>query len=252
MSLKDADASKTAHHKTLLSTAARMHTQDLKTHEFSLSYPSKDERSAFDKTTEENESLYPVLALNQPLQGVQGTIHANGSWSREHYSWNCDYSTNKEYVAFRAFLERSSYGLIGGFALIIPMLIMKLYPTTLNVCLTTTLFVILVGQVLAGFLKDSINVLKMTAAYAAVLVVIVGTTTKAVTGGDKQVAIIVGGVCVGIVVTVPLLWLLTRAWERLRIGNEFYNRKVTDFFVGLPKCLQRDTTAVAGTAEAQV
>ena len=65
--------------------------------------------------------------------------------------------------------------LLGGLALIIPMIIMKLVPTQACVLVTTTSFVLAFALVIAllSGLKPN-EVLAVTAAYAAVLVVFVG------------------------------------------------------------------------------
>ena len=68
--------------------------------------------------------------------------------------------------------------LFGGLALIVPMIIMKLVPTRTAVLVTTCSFVL--GFALAIALWSNLRhneTLAVTAAYAAVLVVFVGTTT---------------------------------------------------------------------------
>ncbi|TVY84953.1 hypothetical protein LSUE1_G002734 [Lachnellula suecica] len=64
-----------------------------------------------------------------------------------------------------------------GLALIVPMLIVTLHPTKLTSLLTTSLFVVAVAVVLAWVMEDAQNkdIVAATAAYAAVLVVFVGT-----------------------------------------------------------------------------
>lgn len=64
-----------------------------------------------------------------------------------------------------------------GLALIAPMLIMTLHPTKLTSLLTASLFIIAVAVILAGVMEDAQNkdIVAATAAYAAVLVVFVGT-----------------------------------------------------------------------------
>ncbi|PSN58618.1 hypothetical protein BS50DRAFT_595289 [Corynespora cassiicola Philippines] len=78
----------------------------------------------------------------------------------------------------KGFLSRLKMALFGGIALIAPMLIMKLHPTELTGLLTTSLFVLAVGVILAWCMKDADkkDILGATAAYAAVLVVFVGTS----------------------------------------------------------------------------
>lgn len=75
-------------------------------------------------------------------------------------------------------LDRIRMALFGGVVVVAPMLIMTLHRTLLTALLTTSLFVLAVGLVLA-WLMDSAepkDILTATAAYAAILVVFVGTT----------------------------------------------------------------------------
>jgi hypothetical protein len=84
-------------------------------------------------------------------------------------------ATHKHAQTFRKrFLIAASSGL----ALIAPMLIMTLHPTKLTSLLTTSLFVIVVALILARVMDEAQNkdIVAATAAYAAVLVVFVGTT----------------------------------------------------------------------------
>jgi hypothetical protein len=78
----------------------------------------------------------------------------------------------------KGFLSRLAMALFGGISLIAPMLIMRLHPTKLTELLTTSIFVLVVGVILAWYMKDAVNkdILAATAAYAAVLVVFVGTS----------------------------------------------------------------------------
>jgi VIT1/CCC1 family predicted Fe2+/Mn2+ transporter len=79
----------------------------------------------------------------------------------------------------RKFFSRLAMALFGGAALIAPMLIMTLHQTKLTSLLTTSLFVVAVAVTLAWWMEDAKNqdVIAATAAYAAVLVVFVGTGT---------------------------------------------------------------------------
>jgi hypothetical protein len=74
------------------------------------------------------------------------------------------------------FLKRISMAAIGGAFLIGPMLVMVLHKSLLTTLLTSSVCVILFGFILAFALDDPFNVLSGTAAYAAVLVVFVGTS----------------------------------------------------------------------------
>jgi hypothetical protein len=85
--------------------------------------------------------------------------------------------TKKREEENNKFISRLSMALFGGAALIAPMLIMTLHPTRLTSLLTTSVFVLAVGVALAWWMKDaaSKDIMGSTAAYAAVLVVFVGT-----------------------------------------------------------------------------
>lgn len=65
---------------------------------------------------------------------------------------------------------------IGGAFLIGPMLLMVLHKSLLTMLLTTSLCVASFGGLMAFYLDEPFNVLSGTAAYAAVLVVFVGTS----------------------------------------------------------------------------
>ncbi|KAG4442335.1 hypothetical protein IFR05_002186 [Cadophora sp. M221] len=69
---------------------------------------------------------------------------------------------------------------IGGWALTAPKLIMALHQSLLTSLVTTSVFVIAVAVALAWFMKDAQakDIIGATAAYAAVLVVFVGTDTS--------------------------------------------------------------------------
>lgn len=78
-------------------------------------------------------------------------------------------------------LNRVRMALFGGVAVVVPMLIMTLHRTLLTTLLTTSLFVLAVGLILAWSMDraEPKDILTATAAYAAVLVVFVGTTLPA-------------------------------------------------------------------------
>ena len=75
-----------------------------------------------------------------------------------------------------ALYARLIMALGGGFALVVPMLIVVLHPTLLTTLLTTSCFVFAVGVGLAVLMVESEpqDIIACTAAYAAVLVVFVG------------------------------------------------------------------------------
>jgi hypothetical protein len=84
-----------------------------------------------------------------------------------------------EQIETSRFMSRAYTAAFGGFAVIAPMLIMSLHPTRLTQLLTASLFVVSVALILAWLMNDAErkDMIAATAAYAAVLVVFVGTTT---------------------------------------------------------------------------
>jgi hypothetical protein len=76
-----------------------------------------------------------------------------------------------------AFKSRLLMALVGGLALIAPMLVMVLHPTLLTRLLTTSTFVVAVSILLSWKMEtaEPKDIVVATAAYAAVLVVFVGT-----------------------------------------------------------------------------
>jgi VIT1/CCC1 family predicted Fe2+/Mn2+ transporter len=77
-------------------------------------------------------------------------------------------------------LNRMAMSTFGGLTLIVPMLIMVLDPSKLTTVVTTSVFTLVVGWVLAIWMDeaDKKDMIAMTAAYAAVLVVFVGAGTN--------------------------------------------------------------------------
>lgn len=78
-------------------------------------------------------------------------------------------------------LNRIRMALFGGVVVVVPMLIMSLHRTLLTTLLTTSLFVLALGLVLAWSMDSAApsDILTATAAYAAILVVFLGTTLPA-------------------------------------------------------------------------
>ena len=78
--------------------------------------------------------------------------------------------------AFKEFLKRLRMALFGRFSLVTPMLIMSLHKTRVTKLVTSSLFVLVAGLILAWLMKDARDkdIWTATAAYAAVLVVFVG------------------------------------------------------------------------------
>jgi len=92
------------------------------------------------------------------------------------------YSIKK--TAEKTFYSRLIMAVFGGFALVVPMLIMTLHQTKLTSLLTTSIFVLAVALALAWFMDtaEPKDIIGATAAYAAVLVVFVGAGTPTPTG----------------------------------------------------------------------
>jgi hypothetical protein len=76
------------------------------------------------------------------------------------------------------FFSRLAMALFGGLALIVPMLIMSLHQSRLTALLTTSVFIVAIGVILAWWMDDAQDkdIVAATAAYAAVLGVFVGVT----------------------------------------------------------------------------
>jgi hypothetical protein len=100
------------------------------------------------------------------------------------------------------------------------MMIMVLHPTKLTTLLTTAVCVlsVAVASSLAMPNAESKDIFGTTAAYTAVLVVFVGTTTTTSGLSNGMVGAITGGVLGGILVLLVIIWALFRAAER------FYER----------------------------
>jgi len=126
--------------------------------------------------------LHKVWSEKELAEGQQTLLRSyargNDAWKilREHE----DHTDELEhYKKQRQFLSRLAMALFGGVALIAPMLIMTLHQSKLTSLLTTSLFVVAVAVTLAWWMEDatSKDIVGATAAYAAVLVVFVGTGT---------------------------------------------------------------------------
>jgi len=79
---------------------------------------------------------------------------------------------------FKRFSKRLGIATIGGAFLIGPMLLMVLHKSLLTILLTTSMCVVTFGVLLAFCLDEPFDVLSGIAAYAAVLVVFVGTSSN--------------------------------------------------------------------------
>ena len=86
-----------------------------------------------------------------------------------------------------AFINRVLFSLVGGVFLVAPMWLMVLHNTKFTALISTTVFVLASGILAAWKLDQPIAVLSTTAAYAAVLVVFVGTNTAASLSDNPKV-----------------------------------------------------------------
>lgn len=75
------------------------------------------------------------------------------------------------------FRKRLAIAATGAFFLLAPMWLMVLHRTLYTALVSTTVFVILFGFIMAWYLEGEMDVMSSTAAYAAVLVVFVGLNT---------------------------------------------------------------------------
>ena len=77
-------------------------------------------------------------------------------------------------------IKRVATAVFGGAIVVAPMLIITLHPSQLVALLTTSAFVLIIALVLAIAMKDAApkDILTAIAAYAAVLVVFVGTSSS--------------------------------------------------------------------------
>lgn len=128
----------------------------------------------------------------------------------------------KQVVEQRKKLGRKiGLAIFSGLMLVVPMLIMILHPTLLTVTITTSVFVLVVGVLLAALMKEAEpkDIVAATAAYAAVLVVFVagsegsGATSVGFPNNSSmtnaQVGVIVAG---SILVTIMVMILTVVLW----------------------------------------
>lgn len=83
------------------------------------------------------------------------------------------------------FLQRVLFSIVGGIFLVGPMWLMAVLNAKYVSLISTSVFVFLAGLLAAWKLDDPKTVLSTTAAYAAVLVVFVGTSTAPSPGGGS-------------------------------------------------------------------
>jgi hypothetical protein len=132
------------------------------------------------------------------------------------------------------FLMNTRFALFGGLTLIIPMLIMTLHQTLLTTLLTTALFVFAIAALLARYMDSAEpkDIVGATAAYAAVLVVFVGTgggssSRNKHTLSNGALAGIIVGALVGATVILAVLVGLQKWWHDLRMAPSRHKHGVS-------------------------
>lgn len=94
----------------------------------------------------------------------------------------------EEKSELKKLFQKIFMAVVGGLVLLAPMLIMVLHPGLLTALTTTSVFVLVVAIGLALIMKgaDEKDIVAATAAYAAVLVVFVGTSATDVTSSGRN------------------------------------------------------------------
>lgn len=124
----------------------------------------KRKKDGFFELNPEGEGVKAVFNLAPPTETESRAIGGTRT-----------VSTQKEKT--EAFFKRVVFSLVGGVFLVGPMWIMVLVNTQYTSLISTSVFVFVSGLVASWKLDEPIAVLSVTAAYAAVLVVFVGTNT---------------------------------------------------------------------------
>ena len=105
-------------------------------------------------------------------------VHEFAEFSRIHENAHVDMAqTTKAKHRKRQLLNRMAMSTFGGLTLIVPMLIMVMDPRRITTVVTTSVFTLAIGLILAVWMDEaeSKDMIAATAAYAAVLVVFVGS-----------------------------------------------------------------------------
>ncbi|KAH7351294.1 hypothetical protein BKA65DRAFT_550256 [Rhexocercosporidium sp. MPI-PUGE-AT-0058] len=144
------------------------------------------------------DASFGRVLLRQCLEKIDSDRGAPNTWSEDltnHLSWvRAHPSPNRSTArtlfwrsrkflnrtdAFKRFLSRFLMAFIGGALLVGPMHIMVLHPGTILSLIITSVSVLIFGILAAVVLEKMFDILSVTAAYAAVLVVFVGANTDA-------------------------------------------------------------------------
>lgn len=125
---------------------------------------------------EYSTTKFLVSRLDKDIRRIGKFVEPHDKYQWEMFGGSRNIVNQKE--ATKQLLKRISMAVIGGAFLIGPMLVMVLHKSLLTTFLTSSVFVVIFGIVLAFALDNPFNVLSGTAAYAAVLVVFVGTSSS--------------------------------------------------------------------------
>jgi hypothetical protein len=141
---------------------------------------NEEMKKYWDKTTSmagDMRADYNILTIHQDLQSLEAFVEPNDK-NQPYTLFGGSRTEIHRKIKFENFLQRLIMAGVGGAFLVGPMLIMVLKKTLLTTLLTTAICVVAFGFTLAVYLDQPFNVLSGTAAYAAVLVVFVGTSSS--------------------------------------------------------------------------
>ncbi|KAH9214385.1 hypothetical protein DL95DRAFT_503865 [Leptodontidium sp. 2 PMI_412] len=177
-------------------TIVNLALQALKDHEYIRDSALKG--AANDPFIVSTDALFERVLLRQCLEKIATDSGTPNTWSRELTAdlsnirahpqpdrstrWKVfgrSRTMQNRQDAIKRFMQRLLMAVVGGVFLVGPMHIMVLHPGRLTGLVTTSVSVLLFGVVVAAVLERMFDVLSVTAAYTAVLVVFVGTSMGA-------------------------------------------------------------------------
>ena len=181
---------------------------------------------------EQEQSLNNPNATKDTFSPFLDTIHSQIAEARRSLvsdpKWLQSGRRNTFSRPIYAQVERLRMGAFGGLSLLVPMMIMVLKPTKLAALVTTNVCVFVVGLTLALAVDESVgtkDVFAGVVAYAAVLVVFVGTSQAGNTGeNDDIVGGIAGGILGGTILLTGLwfgfFYVLFKRREKVKRKND--------------------------------
>ena len=133
--------------------------------------------------------------LREHLSGIRPTVVQNAQYNFDSSFAGPKHTENPEYVGgyrtktnqetkLKAFSVRLAMAAIGWAFIVGSILVMVLHSSRIKALCTTSVYVLASGVSVARALEKPFDVLSATAAYAAVLVVFVGTTTAPSARGE--------------------------------------------------------------------